>query len=86
MGYSGGDAVQADEELGAVVGVSVLGVGVELTKLISGSIGFEVVVIIKPTIVKMRVTGYRSKQCFKIICCVFVLISFKCMKSFMCLF
>jgi len=33
---SGGDAVQTDEELGAVVSVSILGVGVILTKLISG--------------------------------------------------
>ena len=34
---SGGDTVQADEELGAVVGVSVLGVGVELSELVDGS-------------------------------------------------
>ena len=33
---SGGDAVQTDEELGAVVSISILGVGVILTKLISG--------------------------------------------------
>ncbi len=32
-----GDPVQADEELGAVVGVSVLGVGVELSELVDGS-------------------------------------------------
>merc|ERR1719245_1883196 len=35
---SGGDAVQADEELGAVVGVGVLGVRVELSELVSGSV------------------------------------------------
>jgi len=34
---SGGDAVEADVEVGAVVGVSVLGVGVKLAELISGS-------------------------------------------------
>lgn len=34
---SGGDTVQADEELGAVVGISVLGVGVELSELVDGS-------------------------------------------------
>merc|ERR1719445_1855810 len=37
--FSGGDSVEADEELGAVVGVGVLGVRVELTELISRSIG-----------------------------------------------
>ena len=36
---SGGDSVQANEELGAVVGIGVLGVRVELSKLISGSVG-----------------------------------------------
>merc|ERR1712088_741101 len=35
---SGGDSVQANEELGAVVGIGVLGVRVELAKLISGSV------------------------------------------------
>jgi len=35
---SGGDSVQTDEELGAVVGISVLGVGVVLAELISGSV------------------------------------------------
>ena len=36
----GGDAVEADVEVGAVVGVSVLGVGVELAELISrGAVG-----------------------------------------------
>jgi len=35
---SGGDSVQANEELGAVVGIGVLGVRVELSKLISGSV------------------------------------------------
>jgi len=34
---SGGDTVQADEELGAVVGISVLGVGVELAEFVDGS-------------------------------------------------
>lgn len=33
----GGDTVQADEELGAVVGVGVLGMGINLSKLISRS-------------------------------------------------
>ena len=37
---SGGDSVQANEELGAVVGIGVLGVGVELAKLVSGSISW----------------------------------------------
>jgi len=36
---SGGDAVQADVEVGAVVGISVLGVGVELAELVSGRVG-----------------------------------------------
>jgi len=35
---SGRDSVQADVELGTVVGVRVLGMGVELTKLIGGSL------------------------------------------------
>jgi len=35
---SGGDTVQTDEELGAVVGISVLGMRVKLTKLINGSL------------------------------------------------
>jgi len=34
--FSGGDTVQTNEELGAVVGISILGVRVILTKLISG--------------------------------------------------
>ena len=33
--FSGGDTVQTNEELGAVVGISILGVRVILTKLIS---------------------------------------------------
>jgi len=36
---SGGDAVQTDVEVGAVVGISVLGVGVELAELVSGRVG-----------------------------------------------
>merc|ERR1719201_1507270 len=35
---TGRDSVQADVELGTVVGIGVLGVGVELTKLIGGSL------------------------------------------------
>ena len=35
---SGGDSVQTNEELGAVVGIGVLRMGVELSKLISGSV------------------------------------------------
>ena len=34
---TGRDAVQTDEELGAVVGIGVLGVGVELAELVNGS-------------------------------------------------
>jgi len=34
---SGGDTVETDEELGAVVGVSVLGMGVELSEFVNGS-------------------------------------------------
>merc|ERR1719445_2763523 len=37
--FSGGDSVEADEELGAVVGVGVLGVRVELSELVSRSVG-----------------------------------------------
>jgi len=36
---SWGDSVQTNEELGAVVGIGVLGVRIELSKLISGSVG-----------------------------------------------
>ena len=36
---AGRDAVQAHVELGAVVGVGVLGVGVELAELVSGGVG-----------------------------------------------
>ena len=36
---SGGDAVEADVEVGAVVRVGVLGVGVELAELVSGGVG-----------------------------------------------
>ena len=36
--FSGRDSVQTNVELGAVVGVSVLGVRVELSELVSGSV------------------------------------------------
>jgi len=38
--FSGRDSVQTNVELGAVVGVSVLGVRVELSKLISWGVGW----------------------------------------------
>lgn len=36
--FPGGDTVQADEELGAVVGIGILGMGINLSKLISRSL------------------------------------------------